>query len=60
MQLSNSSSFNYALFERYGEIRVDNANGEQINRLENLIALDSSFHDAFDNLLLWFKHLNVR
>ena len=42
--------------DRFGYRRIpEDLNGHNIHRLENVLTLESSAHEAFDRLGLWFE-----
>lgn len=42
--------------ERFGQVLgVDELNGPQIHRLENVMTMDVSFHQWFDSLVIWLE-----
>jgi len=43
----------HAVLDRFGQIRIDELNGTNIHRLENILTLDSVVHDWFDQLKVW-------
>ncbi|KZP06574.1 hypothetical protein FIBSPDRAFT_733223 [Athelia psychrophila] len=60
IQAEVSSSMNVlSVLERWGAVRLDEINGAQINCLENIMTLSLWAHDKFDNMALWFKHIDV-
>jgi hypothetical protein len=45
----------WAILERFGQVSLDDLNGRDIHRLENIITMDNNKHDMFDRLLIWFE-----
>ncbi|KZP22999.1 hypothetical protein FIBSPDRAFT_823867 [Athelia psychrophila] len=46
----------WTIMERFGQVLgVDELNGPQIHRLENVMTMDVSFHQWFDSLVIWLE-----
>jgi hypothetical protein len=44
------------VLERFGQIRtIEELNGDNIHRLENILTLDPGVHDWFDQLKVWLE-----
>ncbi|KAG9082390.1 hypothetical protein FS749_006876 [Ceratobasidium sp. UAMH 11750] len=46
-----------AILESYGGININELNGKNMHRLENVLTLQVGLHDAFDTLQVWFVPL---
>ncbi|KAF8327705.1 uncharacterized protein EI90DRAFT_3066603 [Cantharellus anzutake] len=50
----------WAVMEHFGNVRVlDELNGDNIHRLENVLTLSHDIHSAFDQLKFWFEATNA-
>lgn len=56
---SMSSSTIWTILERWAGLSIDEVQGKQIHRLENIITLSTPLHGLFDRMLIWFTHLEV-
>ena len=46
----------WAVMERFGQVLgVEELNGPQIHRIENVMTMSVNFHLAFDSLRIWFE-----
>ncbi|KZV75206.1 hypothetical protein PENSPDRAFT_103033 [Peniophora sp. CONT] len=47
----------WTIFSRGADLRIDEPRGEQINNLDNILTLSSKMQDFFEQLLIWFAHV---
>ncbi|PPQ93669.1 hypothetical protein CVT25_012728 [Psilocybe cyanescens] len=48
-----------AVLSQFGQIRfIEELNGENLHRLENILTLDAVLHQQFDNLMIWLEKID--
>ncbi|KAG8906720.1 hypothetical protein FRB99_006318 [Tulasnella sp. 403] len=50
----------WQIIEMFSQVQLDEFNGQDINRLENVLTLSSDLHSLFGELNIWFKPVESR